>query len=209
MEEIVFEENIVLYKTRMQSTNVLGDIKTFLKSAPYSPNDNYTYMGDWSSFNFQDEMKPTNSIEEVIKFGMKSCQELKNKDISPFNKVNINSWINIVKRGNPKQDDFKKEGEATLHNHVYLQKSVHSFYPTYTFVYYVQMPDNLVDTEGTLIIGGKDNQRYYHLPEEGDLLIMEGFLPHSPNMSPNSTKDRIVIAANVGFENVKKSNSLI
>jgi hypothetical protein len=140
---------------------------------------------------------------------MKSCQELKIKDISPFNKVNINSWINVVKRGNPKQDDFKKGGEATLHNHVDLQKSVHSFYPTYTFVYYVQMPDNLVDTEGTLIIGGKDNKRYYYLPEEGDLLIMEGFLPHSPNISPNSTKDRIVIAANVGFENVKKSNSLI
>ena len=71
------------------------------------------------------------------------------------------------------------------------------------------MPDNLVDTEGTLILGGKDNKLYYYLPEEGDLIIMEGFLPHSPNRSPNSTKDRIVIAANVGFENAKKSKSLI
>ena len=77
MEEIVFEENIVLYKTRMQSTNVLGDIKTFLKSAPYSPNDNYTYIGDWSSFNFQDEMRPTNSIEEVKTETTNSLEEPK------------------------------------------------------------------------------------------------------------------------------------
>jgi hypothetical protein len=38
---------------------------------------------------------------------------------------------------------------------------------------------------------------------------MEGFLPHSPDKSPNSTKDRVVIAGNVGFEYVKKSKSLI
>jgi hypothetical protein len=209
MEEIVFEKNVVIYKTKIQSINVIDDVNVFLKSSSYSPKDNYTYMGDWSSFDFQNEMKPTNSIEEIIKFGVQSCYELRSVDISPFNKTNVNSWINIVKKGKPKQDDFKRGGEVTLHNHIDLQKLVNSFHPTYTFVYYVQMPNNLLDTEGTLIIGGNDGNRYYYLPEEGDLLIMEGFLPHSPDKSPNSTKDRVVIAGNVGFEYVKKSKSLI
>ena len=109
MEEIFFEENVVIYKTRMESTNVLGDIKTFLESTPYSPKDNYTYMGDWSSFDFQNEMRPKNSIEEIIKFGMESCLELRNKTISPFNKININSWINIVKRVNQNKIILKRE----------------------------------------------------------------------------------------------------
>lgn len=213
MEKIIFDENVVLYKTKTESDellkNVLRDIDIFLKSVPYSPKDNYTYMGDWSSFDFQNEMKPNNSIEEIIKFGMQSCFELRSENSELFNKINVNSWVNVVKKGKPKQDNFKKNDVVTLHNHIELQKLVESFYPTYTFVYYAQMPDNLKDNEGTLIMGGKDGQRYHYLPQEGDLLIMEGHLPHSPNKSPNSTKDRIVIAANVGFENSKKIISLI
>jgi hypothetical protein len=213
MERISFEENVLLYKTKVTSKtlleNTVNEIKLFFKSSPYAKKDNYTYMEDWSSFDFQNEMKPKNSIEEIIKFGIQSCHKLRCEDKSPFNRVSINSWINVVRKGKPKQDDFKKDGRVTLHNHIDIQKSINSFHPTYTFVYYVQMPDNLTGNEGTLIVGGKNGKRYYHLPEEGDLIIMDGYLPHSPDKSPNSTKNRIVIAANVGFENVKKSNSLI
>ena len=211
MEKIIFEEGVVLYKikTNVLLEKVIADTENFLKLAPYSPRDNYTYMGDWSSFNFQSEMNPTNSIEEIIKSAVQNCFDLRSEDKTPFNKVNVNTWINVVKKGKPKQDNFKKGDVVTLHNHIDLQKLVNSFYPTYTFVFYAQMPDNLKDNEGTLIIGGKNGQLYYYLPEEGDLLIMEGHLPHSPNKSPNSTKDRIVIASNVGFENAKKINSLI
>jgi hypothetical protein len=38
---------------------------------------------------------------------------------------------------------------------------------------------------------------------------MNGDLPHGPNWAVNSTKDRIVIAGNVGFEYVKQNHSLI
>jgi hypothetical protein len=213
MEKIIFEEDVIIYKTKTESDvllkNVLNDVDIFLKSAPYSPKDNYTYMDDWSSFDFQTEMKPNNFIEEIIKFGMEVCFKLRCEDESPFNRINVNSWVNVVKKGKPKQENFRKDDIVTLHNHIDLQKSIESFYPTYTFVYYVQMPDNLKDNEGTLIVEGSDNQRYYYLPQEGDLLVMKGYLPHSPNKSPNSTKNRVVIAANVGFENAKKINSLI
>jgi hypothetical protein len=95
-----------------------------------------------------------------------------------------------------------------LHNHVDIQNENESFYPTYTFVYYVQMPDNLFGNDGSLIIGGNDG-RYDYLPKVGDLVIMRGDLPHGPNSALNSTKDRIVIAGNVGFEYVKQKHSLI
>jgi hypothetical protein len=44
---------------------------------------------------------------------------------------------------------------------------------------------------------------------EGDLIIMNSDLPHVPATSHGSTKDRIVIAGNVGFEFVKKIQGLI
>jgi len=213
MEKISFEHNVEIYKTKIESETLLAsvvrEIESFLKIAPYSQRDNYTYMPDWSSFDFENEMKPKNPIEEVIKFSLSECFKLRCLNTEPFNKININSWINVVKSGKPKQESFKKNGTVELHNHVDLQKAQYSFYPTYTFVYYAQMPDNLIENEGTLIIGGTEGNRYYYLPEEGDLIIMEGHLPHSPERSPNSSKNRIVIAANVGFEKSKKQISLI
>lgn len=213
MEKISFTNGVELYKTNIYSPELIdetfNDVKQFLTTAPYMPSDNYAYMGDWGSFDFENEMKPRNGIEKIIKFGITKCVELRKENNEPFNKVNANSWVNIVKAGKPKQSNFKKNDEVILHNHIDLQKYVESFYPTYTFVFYLQMPDNLEGNEGTLIMAGPDSERCYFLPEPGDLVIMGGALPHSPNKAPNSTKDRIVIAANVGFENAKTKVSLI
>jgi len=213
MEKITFSNGAELYKTNIKSLDLikstLEDVKKFLNTAMYMPSDNYTYMTDWGSFDYENEMTVKNSIEKIIKFSITKCYELRSENTEPFNKVNVNSWINVVKTGKPKQKEFKKNDVVVLHNHVDLQRYDNSFYPTYTFVYYVQMPDNLENNEGTLIVEGINGERCYFLPNEGDLVIMGGELPHSPNKSPKSTKDRIVIAGNVGFENAKIKVTLI
>lgn len=213
MEKIYFEENIEIYKEKIESIdlqkNVLEDCITFLSKAQYMPEDNYSYMMDWGSFDYEKEMIPNNNIDKIIKISITKCVQLAIQRGISFNKININSWINVVKTGNPKQTNFKKGKEVVLHNHVDLQKMLNSFHPTYTFVYYVQMPNNLSDVDGTLIVEGNSGVRYYHLPDESDLIIMDGYLPHSPNRSPNSTKNRIVIAGNVGFETAKNKKSII
>jgi hypothetical protein len=71
------------------------------------------------------------------------------------------------------------------------------------------MPDNLEGNDGVLYIGGMNGAIHSILPKENDIIIMEGYVPHVPASARKSTKDRIVIAGNVGFEMIKKTNSLI
>jgi hypothetical protein len=71
------------------------------------------------------------------------------------------------------------------------------------------MPDVMEEEEGVLYFRGQNKQEYWIRPEEDDLIIMEGWMPHAPNNAPKSTIDRIVIAGNVGFEMIKKEKSLL
>jgi hypothetical protein len=71
------------------------------------------------------------------------------------------------------------------------------------------MPDVMNDEDGVLYFKSIDGKEYYIKPEEDDLIIMEGNVPHSPNNAPQSTIDRIVLAGNVGFDSIKKEKTLI
>jgi hypothetical protein len=71
------------------------------------------------------------------------------------------------------------------------------------------MPDVMEQDDGLLFIQGENKKEYWIRPEEDDIIIMEGDMPHSPNNAPNSTVDRIVMAGNVGFDFIKKEKSLI
>jgi cupin superfamily acireductone dioxygenase involved in methionine salvage len=71
------------------------------------------------------------------------------------------------------------------------------------------MPDVINDDHGVLYFKSKEGKEYWILPEEDDLIIMEGDMPHAPNHAPNSNLDRIVLAGNVGFNNIKKEKSFI
>jgi hypothetical protein len=71
------------------------------------------------------------------------------------------------------------------------------------------MPDNLEGNDGVLYIQGKDGIIYNILPKENDIIIMQGKVSHVPASASKSTKDRIVIAGNVGFEMIKNTNTLI
>ena len=212
MNKIEFEEGVCIYETNLISDDlqelVLIDTKSFLKTAPFSPKDNYGYFSNSIGFDFKNKIGISDNIDNIIKLSVLKCIDLINENNQSFNKTNVDAWINVVRAKKPRQNNFKKNGDVKLHNHVAIQNKVESFYPTYTFVYYAQMPDNLDKNDGTLIIGGND-KRYYYLPKVGDLVIMGGEISHAPNLALKSTKDRIVIAGNVGFEYIKKTHSLI
>jgi len=71
------------------------------------------------------------------------------------------------------------------------------------------MPDVMNGDDGVLYFLGKNGKEYWIRPEEDDLIIMEGDMPHAPNNASESTLDRIVMAGNVGFDFIKKQKSLI
>jgi hypothetical protein len=64
------------------------------------------------------------------------------------------------------------------------------------------MPNNLKDNQGKLYFKTKSGYEFSILPEEGDIFIFAGDLQHKPEINPNSTKSRIVVAGNVAiFDN--------
>lgn len=213
MNKIEFEEGVFIYETKLGfddlQESVLIDTKSFLKNAPPSPKDNYGYFSNSVGFDIKNKIGISDNIDSIIKLSVLRCMDLMNENNQIFNKINVDAWINVVRAKKPRQTNFKKNGDVKLHNHVDIQNKIESFYPTYTFVYYVQMPNNLDKNDGALIIGGKTGEYYYFLPKVGDLVVMGGEISHAPNLALNSTKDRIVIAGNVGFEYVKQNHSLI
>jgi hypothetical protein len=70
------------------------------------------------------------------------------------------------------------------------------------------MPNVMNEEDGVLYFKGENGKDYWIRPEEDDLIIMPGNMPHSPNNAPNSIVDRIVLAGNVGFEMVKTKKTL-
>jgi hypothetical protein len=164
----------------------------------------------WENKNFKGEFEIKRNIDKIINFGVKSCIDLYieifNKE---YNQINTDSWLNIVRCSSPKQSAFKNKNKIITHIHTDLNKLSKSFKPNLTYVYYIQMPNNLVDKDGVLYIEGENGIMYDILPNEGDLIIFNSDLPHAPSTSYKSTKDRIVVSGNVGFEFVKKTKGLI
>jgi hypothetical protein len=71
------------------------------------------------------------------------------------------------------------------------------------------MPDFMENEDGVLFIQGTNKKEYWIRPEEDDLIILPGYLPHSISPAINSTVDRIVMAGNVGFDYIKQIKSIL
>jgi hypothetical protein len=211
MEKIYFDDETYIWKTNFNISHIkdevleecLNIIKDMEVSRPY---DDFVFFREWKeNIDFNGDFESTKKIYEIVKEGIKVCTTLFNENIKlPYNKINTNSWVNVVRSKNPKQGNFLTETEIIMHNHMN-----NVFRADYTYVHYVQMPDNLEGKDGVLYIEGKYGIIYNILPKENDIIIMEGRILHVPASARKSTKDRIVIAGNVGFEMIKKINSLI
>jgi len=176
--------------------------------------DGYGYREEWKqNINFIGKIDIKNNLDLIHQEGINACKEIYENDVKKeFNKINTDAWINIVRSKNPVQIQFKHEeikGVDKFHTHTEINQSQKKFYPHYTFVYYIQMPDVMENEDGVLYIKGWNDKEYFIRPKEDELIIMPGSIPHAPNNAPKSTIDRIVMAGNVGFEFIKKEKSFI
>ncbi len=211
MEKLYFNDTTFIWKTKL---NKLTDKSLFLKEAysvidsqPGVKTDGFGYKKEWNNnLNFIGKIEIKSKLDEVIQNGIDLCKELYTTNNLPFNKINIDAWVNVVRSIDPIQPNFYDDNQK-FHIHTEINKKTKSFPPSYTYVYYIQMPDVMNGEDGVLYFKGKDGQEYWIRPEEDDLIIMEADMPHSPNNAPNSTIDRIVLAGNVGFEYIKKEKS--
>jgi hypothetical protein len=217
MEKLYFDETTFIWKTKLNLVNdrqkFLNEAIEIMESQPNIKTDGFGFKKEWNNnLNFLGEINITSDLDKIVQQGINYCKELhKEKNIN-YNKINTESWINVVRSKNPVQIQFKHEEIKRVdkfHNHTDINKVMKSFIPHYTYVYYIQMPDVMEGEDGVLYFRGKNKKEYWIRPEEDDLIIMEGDMPHAPNSAPNSTIDRIVMAGNVGFEFIKKEKSFI
>ena len=217
MEKLYFDDTTYIWKTKL---NRVKDKSTFLKEAysiiesqPDVKTDGFGFKKEWNNnLNFIGDINIETNLDDVIQKGINLCKELYEEKNIPYNKINTDAWVNVVRSQNPVQLQFKHNELKSVdkfHVHTDINKETKSFSPNYTYVYYIQMPDVMNGEDGVLYFRGKNMKEYWIRPEEDDLIIMEADMPHSPNNAPNSTIDRIVIAGNVGFEFIKKEKSLI
>jgi len=217
MEKIYFDETTYNWKTKLNKVTdkikLLQEAKVVIESAKNNTTDGYGYMMEWNSnINFNGNIKIKRKLDEIIQLSIDKCKKIYEEKNITYNKSNMDSWVNMVRSNNPVQVQFKYEelrGVDKYHIHTDINKGNKKFAPHYTWVYYIQMPDIMEEEDGVLYFRGKNKKEYWIRPEEDDLIIMEEDMPHAPNNAPSSTVDRIVIAGNIGFENIKKTNSLI
>jgi len=107
------------------------------------------------------------------------------------------SWIYISAPSNP---------VTKYHDHLLFSQKEKNIPTHFTWIYYVQLPDNCKDYEGHIFfkspnLGHRDDdeEAYSFFPEQGYLYMWDSEIPHRPALSPNSTLDRVVMAGNVNF----------
>jgi hypothetical protein len=106
----------------------------------------------------------------------------------------VATWIYISTASNP---------ISAYHDHVIFSKKDIGLPTSYTWIYYIQTPDNCVGDEGKIFFKEAhdhttdDSNAFKFFPEEGCLYMWDSLLPHRPELSPNSTFDRVIIAGNV------------
>jgi hypothetical protein len=204
MEAQYFNGEIICYKTKFEpkfSKDTLVDkIYEIINEQTLVDNDGYLITKDYKEYFF-----------DIVDMGKRLCYDLINNPTLKPSDILVEPWINRVRKVDAIQPGLKKFDieNPIYHDHVTINKKKGVFIPNYTFVYYIQMQNNLNGNDGHLLMKNKNGDRYSILPEETDFIIMEGNVPHSPIPAFNSTKDRLVLAGNVGIDVNKKEKTLL
>jgi hypothetical protein len=210
IEEIKFSPTLSIWKSEFDITNkekIISECENLIKSKPKVTNDGYSYyITNSLKYNGTIDINMINELDKVLYSGIESSINIYGQ---PFNEIKMDSWVNIVRTKNPVQKNYKPNGALMFHNHVDLNILNKLPPPLYTFVCYIQMPNNLSNNDAVLFMEDVDKKVFSILPKEGDVLIMKGDLPHVPNYAPNSTIDRIVLAGSIRMDSSKLNKSLI
>ena len=189
MEKVVLGSEITVYRVAFTPS---APKAALLACTQKHMEDNKT-MYQRDAFDYHGEYPELNEIEKA---GIEICLEIAKRENISNQEYKHNSCINRVRAKSPTQYRFKRE---PYHNHVQLNRDHGRFEPKYTFIYYVQMPNNLQGEDGQLLLKSKQGERYSITPKENEFIVHASSTDHYPKAAPNSTVDRIVLASNVGF----------
>jgi len=99
--------------------------------------------------------------------------------------------------------------DTNYHTHSQFCSSEPTILNSWTWTYYLEIPNKVEGDEGKLFfsMNQKDSTALKIFPKPQHLYIFNAEVPHRPELNPNSTNNRVVLAGNVSipFYNVKKS----
>jgi hypothetical protein len=206
MEKIIFDSKTFVWKHKLNLFNdkeiILNEVLNLIEASSSSERERDAYTIHMTGVDFIGNIISTCKLDDICQLGINHSISVYDEQ---FNKVNFDAWVNIVRSKNPVQHKLRKK---KYHVHTEIQENAGKFFPHYTYVYYIQMPDVMDGEDGVLYFKGEDNNEYWIRPEEDDLIIIPGYLPHSVGLASKSNKDRIVLAGNVGFDMVKGFDTL-
>jgi hypothetical protein len=217
IEEIKFSDTLSIWKVKYEFNdrekcveNTHMYIYNYLQKNQHKITDAYNYfqLNEFTNEFFK-KIKTIIELDDIVLFGINTCIELHNSIYNTiYNKIYTDNWINVVKT-NPVQKIYTRDNEKIFHQHTYLNKINGRIEPDFTYVTYIQMPNNLEGDDGVLFMKDIDGNIYEYLPSEGDCIIMKADVEHTPNHSPKSSLDRIVMAGNVTLRNEKIIKTLL
>ena len=216
MEKIWFDDTTFIWKTKL---NLFDNKNEIIKQAKRVERSRIGTIHDGFGYLITENDKVLDIancgnqplLNKIIELSTNYCKEIYIES-NEYNKLNAESWINVVRAKNPVQSSYRdrdERGGLSYHIHTEINKRDKSFFPHYTYVYYIQLPDIMNGEDGVLYFKSKNNITYWVKPEEDDLIILPADMSHAPNNAPQSTIDRIVLAGNIGFEFIKNFKTII
>lgn len=179
MKEVLLNENVKIYICKIEDYNSEELKKQINLNLIFN-------KGSESSSN------KLSGIQSLLIIDSNEILSLKQKCLNFLNLINDNVGNGLCYTRNWFYINNPDTKESFFHEHK-KNKEIPSLGIEWTYTFYIQMPNNLEGIEGHLSFKTEDNKIHSILPEEGDLIIFPSNLLHAPELSPNSTKERIVM----------------
>jgi hypothetical protein len=155
MEEIKFDSKTFVWKTKLNlkkfKNDFLNDCYKKIELKKNNKNDAFDYKHHMKNkLNNSNKYEISNSttilfknkLDTIVQRALNICEYIYKNEGNDWNIINSDCWINRVRSLNPVQSFYyNKKRDDKFHTHTDISKKLNFFYPHYTWVYYIQMPN--------------------------------------------------------------------
>jgi hypothetical protein len=186
------------YTPIVSKEKMLESVSKLISEMTYVKSDGYRFN------------KMIEEFKDTYHFCSERCKELAIKNLITCDTFTLHKWISVLrsKPVQPMELDVENK-EPTYHNHKEIAEGEGNTLPLYSFVYYLQMPNNLSGIDGHILFKNKNGEVLKYLPKENEVLIFKSDLSHAPIHAKNSTVNRIVLSGDFIIPNKNKENKTL
>ena len=185
-KEIKISDTISFYITNLSTINnfeLIKDLKFNMKVNKKTSIESHNEPGIQSYI-----ILKTKTIENLNDKIYKKIFNFLNYNLKDINPYFSTEWVYVSTKNN---------NWSRFHTHTLSDTLKTNL--DWSFVYYVQMPDNLNEQEGKILFRTNEGVEVSYLPQVGDLILFPANLLHKPELNRNSDIERIVYAGGLAM----------